>query len=81
MNDEEWSELQAKLMAQSVTTHRRNGHGGPVSLWTGYRQHGRRATDYGRRRLALVVLGAWAMGIGTLMLVQAALAFWQGVGR
>jgi hypothetical protein len=73
MREDEWNDLQAKLMAQSVTTHRRNGHGGPVSLWTGYRQHGRRASDYGRRRLAWVVLAAWAVGVGSLLLVQAAL--------
>lgn len=76
MQEDEWSELQANLMAQSVTTHQRNGRRSWQSAkWT------QPAADHDRRRLAWAVLGGWAVGIGTLMLVQAALAFWQGVGR
>lgn len=76
MNEDDWNELQAKLMAQSVTTHQRNGRGFvQSSKWT------RPAPIVSRRRMAWVVLAAWAVGIGTLMIVQAALAFWQGVGR
>ena len=79
MNDEEWSELTKHQMANHITTYRRDGLTGRFVLRSPSGM--RRASDYGRRRLALAVLAAWAVGVGSLLLVQAALAFWQGVGR
>lgn len=74
MKDDEYNEMVARRMARHVTTYRRNG------ARLGYAVRSPRR-DYGRRRTAWVVLGAWAMGVGTLMIIQAAVAFLQGVGR